>query len=54
MDDFPGKTAIAEQGWFKAHKWLLLRRVSQFGVLLLFLLGPLFGLWLSPATCPRA
>ena len=46
MDDFPGKTAIAEQGWVKAHKWLLLRRVSQVGVLLLFLLGPLFGLWL--------
>ncbi len=46
MDDFPGKTAIAEQGWLKAHKWLLLRRVSQVGVLLLFLLGPLFGLWL--------
>jgi ferredoxin-type protein NapH len=44
--DFPGKTAIAEQGWLKAHKWLLLRRASQFGVLFLFLLGPLFGLWL--------
>ena len=46
MHHFPGKTAIAEQGWLKAHKWLLLRRVSQLGVLLLFLLGPLFGVWL--------
>ena len=42
---FPGQTAIATQGWFKAHKWLLLRRASQFGILGLFLLGPLAGIW---------
>lgn len=42
----PGRTAIAEQGWFKAHKWLMLRRLSQCGLLGLFLLGPLAGLWL--------
>ena len=46
MQDFPGKTATTEQGWLKAHKWLLLRRVSQLGVLSLFLPGPLFGVWL--------
>jgi ferredoxin-type protein NapH len=46
MHDFPGKTAIAEQGWLKAHKWLLFRRASQLGALALFLLGPLLGIWI--------
>ncbi|MGB5831557.1 MAG: quinol dehydrogenase ferredoxin subunit NapH [Thiohalocapsa sp.] len=46
MRDFPGKTAIAQKAWIKAHKWLLLRRFSQLSVLLLFLTGPLFGIWL--------
>lgn len=41
-----GKEAIAAKGWFAAHKWLLLRRVSQFAVLSLFLVGPLFGVWI--------
>jgi len=40
-----GATAVAGKGWLAAHKWLLLRRVSQLGILLLFLLGPWFGLW---------
>jgi ferredoxin-type protein NapH len=42
---YPGKSAVEEQGWLKAHKWLLLRRLSQFGLLGLFLLGPLAGVW---------
>ncbi len=42
----PGADAIAAKGWFKAHKWLLLRRMSQIGILLLFLLGPLAGVWI--------
>ena len=42
----PGAEAIQTQGWLKAHKWLLLRRFSQIGILLLFLLGPWFGIWL--------
>ncbi|MEW6163782.1 MAG: quinol dehydrogenase ferredoxin subunit NapH [Pseudomonadota bacterium] len=42
----PGAEAVAEKGWFKAHKWLILRRISQSGILLLFLLGPWFGLWI--------
>lgn len=46
MQDYPGHTAIAEQGWLKAHKWLLLRRTSQLGILTLFLLGPLAGIWI--------
>lgn len=42
----PGAEAIAEQGWLVAHKWLILRRISQVGILALFLVGPLFKLWI--------
>lgn len=41
----PGQTAIAANGWWLAHRFLLLRRASQIAVFLLFLLGPLAGLW---------
>ncbi len=41
-----GADAVAIKGWFGAHRWLLLRRLSQLGVLLLFLVGPWFGLWI--------
>lgn len=41
----PGSEAVRELGWFRAHKWLLLRRISQFGILGLFLLGPWAGVW---------
>ncbi len=41
-----GQTAIESKGWLLAHKWLLLRRVSQLGILLLFLLGPMAGIWI--------
>ncbi len=37
----PGADAIAEFGWLKAHRWLILRRVVQIGILLLFMLTPL-------------
>jgi ferredoxin-type protein NapH len=39
----PGLTATLNRGWWHTHKWLVLRRVSQFGILGLFLLGPLAG-----------
>lgn len=42
----PGVQAVIVKGWFGAHKWLLLRRISQLGILGLFLLGPLAGIWL--------
>lgn len=42
----PGREAIARKGWLGANRWLLLRRLSQLGILGLFLLGPLAGLWL--------
>jgi ferredoxin-type protein NapH len=44
-NDYPGKSATETQGWLKAHKWLALRRASQLGILGLFLLGPLAGIW---------
>jgi len=39
-----GRSAITAKGWLQAHKWLLLRRASQLGILALFLAGPLAGL----------
>ena len=42
-----GAEAIAMKGWFKAHQWLILRRLSQLSMLGLFLTGPLFGLWIA-------
>ena len=41
----PGAEAVATKGWLAAHKWLILRRISQIGILLLFLVGPWFKLW---------
>ncbi|MEN8257322.1 MAG: quinol dehydrogenase ferredoxin subunit NapH [Thermodesulfobacteriota bacterium] len=38
--------ARSNKGWFAAHKWLILRRTSQFAVLALFLAGPLTGIWI--------
>ena len=42
----PGAEAVEVKGWWRAHKWLLLRRTSQFGILTLFLLGPWAGIWI--------
>lgn len=44
--DKPGDKAIKKKGWFIAHKWLLLRRLSQISVFSLYLLGPMLGIWL--------
>jgi len=41
-----GFDAVQTKGWWGAHRWLLLRRASQLGVLALFLVGPWFGWWL--------
>ncbi len=41
----PGAEAIEVKGRIGAHKWLILRRISQFGILFLFLLGPWFDIW---------
>ncbi|MCP4769492.1 MAG: quinol dehydrogenase ferredoxin subunit NapH [Gammaproteobacteria bacterium] len=42
---FPGYEAIRRKGWLRAHKWLLLRRLSQLSIMAMFLVGPLFGVW---------
>ncbi len=42
----PGAEEIVEKGWLAAHKWLILRRSSQIGILLAFLVGPWFSLWI--------
>ena len=42
----PGAEAIASKGFVQAHRWLILRRLSQFGILGLFLLGPWAGIWI--------
>ncbi len=44
--DRPGKEAIRVKGWLAAHRFLLLRRFSQLGILALFLAGPMFGIWI--------
>ena len=41
-----GAEAVAVKGRLGANKWLLLRRISQLGILTLFLLGPLAGIWI--------
>src|SRR5512134_2155826 len=38
--------AVQAKGWWRAQRWLLLRRASQLGIVLLFLAGPWFGLWI--------
>lgn len=42
----PGRAAVAAKGWWRAHRYLILRRLSQLGVLALFLVGPLAGVWI--------
>lgn len=42
----PGREAVRAKGWALAHRFLLLRRLSQLGVFALFLLGPLAGVWI--------
>ncbi len=37
---------IDNRSWWLKNRWLLLRRTSQLGVLALFLLGPVAGIWI--------
>jgi ferredoxin-type protein NapH len=46
VKEAPGRKAIDRRGWLAAHKWLLARRISQIGILALFLLGPVAGVWI--------
>lgn len=45
-----GQEAIEVKGWIGAHRFLILRRISQGGFLALFLLGPWFGIWWVAGT----
>lgn len=38
------------RGRIERNKWLLLRRASQIGILALFLIGPLAGIWIVKGT----
>ena len=42
----PGEEAIRVKGWLAAHRYLILRRISQLAILGLFLAGPLSGVWI--------
>lgn len=46
MADEPQTGAVDAKGWFHSYKWLLLRRLSQISILLLFLVGPVLGYWI--------
>ncbi|NMP30611.1 quinol dehydrogenase ferredoxin subunit NapH [Thalassotalea sp. M1531] len=41
-----GSAAQQEHGMWYAHRFLILRRLSQSLIILLFLLGPVFGIWI--------
>jgi ferredoxin-type protein NapH len=41
----PGAQALRTKGWWRAWRFLVLRRATQLGVVALFLLGPLAGAW---------
>ncbi len=42
----PGAEAVIVKGWWPAYRCLVLRRVAQFGILALFLIGPMAGIWI--------
>ena len=44
--EHPGLTRRQNSGWLAANRYLLLRRLSQLAILMLFLAGPWFGVWL--------
>ncbi|MDP3652307.1 MAG: quinol dehydrogenase ferredoxin subunit NapH [Rhodoferax sp.] len=44
--DTVGRDAREAKGWWGAHRWLVLRRVSQGSILALFMVGPWLGWWL--------
>ena len=46
MNKSIGHAASQTHGFLYSHRFLILRRLSQLSILALFLLGPLFGVWL--------
>lgn len=45
-----GFEALEAKGWLGSRRYLLLRRASQLFFLMLFLTGPMFGLWIAKGT----
>ena len=43
---YAGQAVVEAHGWLAAYKWVLLRRLVQVSILLLFLIGPWFGIWI--------
>ncbi|MDO4627359.1 MAG: quinol dehydrogenase ferredoxin subunit NapH [Pasteurellaceae bacterium] len=43
---YAGREAREKLGWWHANRFLLWRRVSQLSILMLFLSGPYFGVWI--------
>lgn len=41
-----GRDARQRYGFIRSHRWLLLRRLSQLAILMMFLSGPRFGVWI--------
>ncbi len=46
----PGREAVHVKGWLAAHKWLLLRRLVQLTLFMLFASGIWFGVWITKGT----
>lgn len=46
----PGREAVHIKGWWGAHRFLVLRRISQTLFLALFLIGPWFDFWIVEGT----
>lgn len=49
-DRLAARDAKPAKGWWLRHRFLVLRRLSQLGVLGLFLSGPLAGVWIAKGT----
>ncbi|ANU81593.1 quinol dehydrogenase ferredoxin subunit NapH [Aggregatibacter actinomycetemcomitans] len=43
---FAGKEVREKRGWWHAYRFLFWRRLTQFGILMMFLSGPYFGVWI--------
>ncbi|EGQ8489004.1 quinol dehydrogenase ferredoxin subunit NapH, partial [Vibrio alginolyticus] len=39
-----GKEALEKLGWWRAHRFLILRRLCQFTIIALFMAGPTLGI----------
>lgn len=46
----PGRASAQRRGWLVAHRFLLLRRLTQLAFLAVFLSGPWLGVWIAKGT----